>query len=105
MTRPGIEAGPNVTKRRSVTVASREGIAVERPEAMLRCNECNECNECNDALETERAALAMARRLALVAQNALLNGDLRRVGALLRDLCDVTCARLARAPARGSDRR
>ena len=99
MTRPGIEAGPNVTKRRSVTVASREGSAVERPEAMLRCNECN------DALETERAALAMARRLALVAQNALLNGDLRRVGALLRDLCDVTCARLARGPARGSERR
>ena len=97
MTRPGIEAGPNVTKRRSVTVASREGSAVERPEAMLRCNECN------DALETERAALA--RRLALVAQNALLNGDLRRVGALLRDLCDVTCARLARGPARGSERR
>ena len=51
---------------------------MERPEAMSRCNECN------DALETEHTTLAMARRLALVAQNALLNGDLRRIGALLR---------------------
>ena len=99
MTRPGIERGPNVTKHRSVTVASRERSDVERPEATVRCNECN------DALEMACDAVAMARRLALVAQNALLNGDLRRVGALLQDLCDVTCARLARGPARASERR
>ena len=33
-----------------------------------------------------RDALAKARRLALVVQNALLNGDLQRARAALRDL-------------------
>ena len=99
VTPSGIEAGRNVTKRRSVTVPSREGSGVERLAAMVRCNECN------DGLEMARGAVAMARRLALVAQNALLNGDLRRVGAVLQDICDVTSARLARGPALDSERR
>ena len=35
-------------------------------------------------------ALAMARRLALVAQNALLNGDLQRACSVLQNLQDTT---------------
>ncbi len=42
----------------------------------------------------------MARRLALVAQSALLNGDLQRVCSVLRYLQDATSARLARKPNR-----
>lgn len=48
-----------------------------------------DCNECNEALDLARDAVAMARRLALVAQNALLNGDLRRVRSILQDLQDA----------------
>jgi hypothetical protein len=50
----------------------------------------SQCNECNEALETARAAVARARRLALVAENALLNGDLKRACSVLRDLHDAT---------------
>ena len=53
---------------------------MDRPEATVRCNECN------DALEMARDAVAMARRFAFVAQNALLNGDLQRACSVLRDL-------------------
>jgi len=53
---------------------------VARPEATSGCNECNE------ALEMARDALAKARRLALVVQNALLNADLQRACSVLRDL-------------------
>jgi hypothetical protein len=63
-----------------VTVAQREVSAVERPGVTVHCNECNE------ALGIVRDVLAKARRLALVVQNALLNGDLQRTGAVLRDL-------------------
>jgi hypothetical protein len=47
-----------------------------------------DCNECNEALDTARAVIAAARRLALVVQNALLNGDVRRAQAALRNLHD-----------------
>jgi hypothetical protein len=47
----------------------------------------------------------MARRLALVAQNALLNGDLQRVCSVLQDLQDPTSAQLARKPTRAAEPR
>jgi hypothetical protein len=80
VTRPGIEGGPNVGGRRSVTVAPTEGTAQARPEVTFGCNECNE------ALDLACDALAKARRLALVVQNALLNADLQRACSVLRDL-------------------
>jgi hypothetical protein len=57
------------------------------------------------ALEMARGTVTMARQLALVAQNALRNGDLWRVGAALRHLQDATSARLARGPTRGAEAR
>lgn len=72
MTPSGIEAGPNVTECRSVTGASTDGAALERPAVT------SDCNDCNEALNAARAALTAVRRLALVAENALVNGDLRR---------------------------
>ena len=83
MTRPGIEGGPNVTERRRKTALPSEPPAVVRPEATSGCNGCNECNE---ALDMARDALAEARRLALVVQNALLNVDFQRACSVLRDL-------------------
>ena len=80
MTRPGIEGGRNVTKRRSVTVAPTEGSALKRPDGTSGCNECNE------ALDMARDVLVKVRRLALVLQNALLNADLQRACSVLRDL-------------------
>ena len=45
-----------------------------------------DCNECNEALDAAREALAVARRLATVADNAILNGDLHRARAALQNL-------------------
>ena len=87
MTRPGIEGGPNVTERRSVTVAPTEGAALKRPAVAF------DCNECNEALDAARATLTAARRLALVAENALVNGDLRRARTAVRNLHDLTASR------------
>ena len=84
VTQPGIEGGPNVTKRRSVTGSPTDGAALERPPVAFGCNECNE------ALDAVRAALLAARRLALVAENALVNGDLRRAQTALRNLHHAT---------------
>jgi hypothetical protein len=42
VTRPEIEGGPNVTKRRGVTLASTESDALERPAVTLDRNDCNE---------------------------------------------------------------
>ena len=91
MTPSGIEAGPNVTGERRSTGTSTEGGAAERPEVTL------DCNECNEALQTARDVMAMTRRLALVAENALLNGDLQRARLALVDLQE--------ANARGGRRR
>jgi len=44
------------------------------------------CNECNEALYEARDALAAARRLALVAENALANGDIERARCALRGM-------------------
>jgi len=63
-----------------VTGASTDGTEQARPEVTFGCNECNE------ALDMARDALAKARRLALVVQNALLNADLQRACSALRDL-------------------
>ena len=49
-----------------------------------------DCNECNEALDAARAAIEAMRRLALIAQNALGNGDLQRAWTAVRDLCDAT---------------
>jgi hypothetical protein len=87
VTRPGIEGGRNVTGRRRRTALPAEPPAVVRPEATSGCNECNE------ALEGARNSLASERRFALVAENALVNGDCPRALAALRDLHAV--ARLA----------
>ena len=51
-----------------------------------------ECNECNEALEAVRSVLTSARRLALVAENALINGDFPRARAVLHDLHDAVAA-------------
>jgi hypothetical protein len=48
-----------------------------------------ECNECNEALDAAQSAIAAARRLALVAENALANGDLERAQVALRHLHDA----------------
>ena len=39
-----------------------------------------------EEISDEREAVAIARRLALVAENALLNGDLQRALTAMRDL-------------------
>ena len=44
-----------------------------------------------------RDALAKARRLALVVQNAILNGDSRRAFSVLRDLQTATCIEIGPA--------
>jgi hypothetical protein len=67
-----IEAGRNVAGRRSITGTSPDGAALERPAAMP------DCNGCNKALDAALSAITAARHLALVAQNALINGDVRR---------------------------
>ena len=57
---------------------------MERPAVMFHCNECNE------ALDAARSAITAARRLALVAQNALMNCDVRRAWSALREFHDAT---------------
>ena len=66
-----------------MTRTSTEGAVLERPPVAF------DCNECNEALTSARTALATARRLALVAENALLNGDLPRARTALAGL--LTC--------------
>ena len=93
MTPSGIEAGPNVTETRRTTGASTKAAAGERPAAVARCNECNE------ALDAARLTMAAARRLALVADNALVNGDLAQTRRALREILDATVPVAATAPA------
>jgi hypothetical protein len=84
VTPSGIEAGRNVTGTRRRTGVSTESVAGEWPAAP------SECNECNEALGAAWDAIAAARRLALVADNAMLNGDLQRARAALHELHDAT---------------
>jgi hypothetical protein len=80
VTPSGLEKGRNVTGERSRTGPSTETTAEERPEVTAQCNECNE------ALAEARNALGVARRLALVAENAIVNGDLDRACAAVREI-------------------
>ena len=75
---PSVEIGQHVRATREPI--STEGGAAERPEVTL------DCNECKEALQTARDVMAMTRRLALAAENALLNGDLQRARLALVDL-------------------
>ena len=70
----------DLTGSRRVTVAPTEGGAVERP--AVACG----CNECNEALDGARNALAIARRLALLAEDAIANDDVHRAHAALRQI-------------------
>jgi hypothetical protein len=56
---------------------------LERPAAMV------DCNLCNEALEAARKVLMVARRLAMVVDSAIANGDLARAGTAMRELQDV----------------
>ena len=84
MTRPGIEGGRNATKRRSVTPVPAEDRGEERPGATSGCNECSE------ALEAADGAVRIARRLAMVAMSAVVNGDVQRARIALEDLLSST---------------
>jgi hypothetical protein len=79
VTPSGIGGGPNVTGTRSVTGPATGGGAGERLAV------ASDCHGCNEALDAAREAVAVARRLAMVADNAILNGDLQRARAALRD--------------------
>ena len=95
MTPSGIEAGRNVTGSRSVTVSPTEPGALQRPAATL------ECNECNEALDAAREKISRARQLALVAGNAVVNGDLPHARAVLCEVVEVLSGldvRLAASP-------
>jgi hypothetical protein len=92
VTPPGLERGPNVTGTHLVTQASTERTAGEWPAATAGCNECNE------AVETARDALTVARRLAMVAYNAIANGDLTRARAALLQLHDAVASAPAPKP-------
>lgn len=52
----------------------------------------SECHECSEALDAAREAVTVARRLAMVADNAILNGDFQRARAALRDLHQAVAA-------------
>ena len=60
-----------------MTVAPTEDSALERPAVVSGCNECNE------VLNAARVTIRNARRLTLVAENALANGDVIRARAAL----------------------
>jgi hypothetical protein len=83
VTPSGLEKGRNITGSRSVTVSPREPGAVERPAVTF------ECNECNEALDGTREVIRDARRLAMVAMNALLNGDPQCARRMLDQLQSV----------------
>jgi len=80
VTRPGIEGGPNVTGERSGALVTTVGSDGERPPVTSGCNECNEVSK------AAAEGIQAARRLAVVATNAIANGDLRRALGALFDL-------------------
>jgi hypothetical protein len=80
VTPSGIEAGPNVAGSRAVTVTSTDDGATRRHPA------ASECNDCNEAAGALRQTLAVVRRLVLIADNAILEGDLRRARDALEEL-------------------
>jgi len=83
VTPSGIEKGPDVAGDRGGTGVPTEGSGQRRLAATA------ECNECNEALDAAREMAMAARRLAMVAHNALLNGDLQRARSALHELHDA----------------
>jgi hypothetical protein len=64
-------------------------------------------NECNEVLDRARDALAKVRRLALVVQHAMFNGDLQRASWGLQHLqtaASIEVGRAALAPASSNSR-
>jgi len=60
------------------------------------------CNECNETLEAVRATVTNAKRLAIVAENALANGDVARARAALAALNELLTGSVRdREPANG----
>jgi len=96
VTPSGIEEGRNVAGTHGKTGVSTERNAKRWPAATSGCSECNE------ALDTARDAMAVARLLAIVAENALLNGDLQRARSALRDLREATTGDDSRRAANAS---
>jgi hypothetical protein len=86
VTPSGLENGPNVTETHLVMATPTEKPGGGRPE------EAAGCNECNEALGVAREVVLVARRLAMVADNAVVNGDLKRACAALRDLLETLTA-------------
>jgi hypothetical protein len=62
-----------------------------------------DCNDCNEALNQARDVAVMARRLVLVARNALVSGDVHRALAVLRQLGDGLGEPAAAVPGQRSD--
>ena len=81
-----------------MTESSTESPSGERPEVAAVCNDCNE------ALRAARKVGVVARRLAMVADNAIANGDIGRARSALRDLKEVLAPSTAAAKAGLSDR-
>ena len=66
-----------------MTVAPTDSGGVERHAAARGCNECNE------ALDDAREVIRAARRLAMVAMTAVVNGDFHRTRDVLDQLRSV----------------
>jgi hypothetical protein len=86
VTPSGIGGRRDVTGPRLVTGPPTEGSDAERLAVTP------ECHECSEALDAVREAVTVARRLAMVADNAILNGDFQRARAALRDLHETVAA-------------
>jgi hypothetical protein len=80
VTPSGIEKGPKFTGDRSGTPSPTEDSGLARTEVDSGCNECNE------VLEAARGAARTVHRLAMVALNAVANGDVARARAALESL-------------------
>jgi hypothetical protein len=91
VTPSGLEKGPIVTGDRRETGVPTEGGDRGRPAV------APECNDCNEALEAARKSVTAALRLAMVADNAIVNGDVKRARVALSDLQDALRAVTAEA--------
>jgi hypothetical protein len=87
VTPSGIETGRNVTGERARPPFPTEGSDRKRPPA---------ASECNEALAAVQGVVAEQRRLAIVAENAIANGDLARARSALRELYNATPPTTAR---------
>jgi hypothetical protein len=83
VTPSGIEKGPDVAGDRRGTGIPTEG--GDRARSAV----ASDCNECNEALDAARKCAAAALRLAMVADNAIVNGDLKRARVALSDIQDA----------------